>query len=77
MQEARRLWPHNASALIGALTAAYGMGQIAGPPMVAWLLQHSADAAEGFTTSLQVAAGSLLLGLVIYAVLERRAPLGD
>jgi predicted MFS family arabinose efflux permease len=28
MQEARRLWPHNTSALIGLLTAAYGLGQI-------------------------------------------------
>ena len=75
MQEARRLWPHNASALIGLLTAAYGLGQIAGPPMVAWLLQRSASPAEGFTLSLQTAAASLLLGLAIYAVLERRAPL--
>jgi hypothetical protein len=75
MQEARRLWPHNASALIGALTAAYGLGQIAGPPMVAWLLRHSADAAAGFASSLELAAGSLLLGLLIFAALARRAQL--
>ncbi|MBL8361180.1 MAG: YbfB/YjiJ family MFS transporter [Rubrivivax sp.] len=75
MQEARRLWPHNASALIGLLTAAYGLGQIAGPPMVAWLLQRSAQPAEGFAASLQTAAAALLLGGVIYAVLERQAPL--
>ena len=75
MQEARRLWPHNASALIGLLTAAYGLGQIAGPPMVAWLLRHSASPAQGFAWSLQIAAGSLGLGLAIYAGLERRAPL--
>jgi hypothetical protein len=62
MQEARRLWPHNASALMALLTAAYGLGQIAGPPMVAWLLQHSASPAAGFATSLQTAAASLVLG---------------
>ena len=71
MQEARRLSPHNASALIGVLTAAYGLGQIAGPPMVAWLLQRSASPAEGFTTSLQLAAASLLLGMAIFALLAR------
>lgn len=71
MQEARRLWPHNASALIGLLTAAYGLGQITGPPTVAWLLRRSATAAEGFAASLQVAAASLLLGLAIFAVLAR------
>lgn len=75
MQEARRLWPHNVSSLIGLLTAAYGLGQIAGPPMVAWLLRRSADAAQGFAASLQTAAAALVLGLVIYAVLARRAPL--
>jgi MFS family permease len=74
MQEARRLWPHNSSALIGLLTAAYGLGQIAGPPLVAWLLRHSASAAAGFTASLQTAAAALLAGLAIYAVLARRAP---
>ena len=63
-------------ALIGLLTAAYGLGQIAGPPLVAWLLQRSANAADGFATSLQTAAAALLLGLIIYAALARRAPLG-
>jgi MFS family permease len=75
MQEARRLWPHNTSALMALLTAAYGLGQIAGPPMVAWLLQHSANPAAGFSTSLQMAAASLVLGLLIYAGLERKSPL--
>lgn len=75
VQEARRLWPHNASALIGLLTAAYGLGQIAGPPMVAWLLAHSASAAQGFAASLYAAAAALGSGLVIFAVLARRRPL--
>lgn len=75
MQEARRLWPDNASSLMGLLTAAYGLGQIVGPPMVAQLLQRSASPAQGFAISLQVAAAALLLGLTIYAVLQRHAPL--
>lgn len=75
VQEARRLAPHNASALIGLLTAAYGLGQIAGPPLVALLLRHSASPAQGFAWSLQVAALALLAGLVLYALLARRQPL--
>ncbi|MGD9834654.1 MAG: YbfB/YjiJ family MFS transporter, partial [Piscinibacter sp.] len=76
MQEARRLSPHNASSLIGLLTAAYGLGQIAGPPLVAQWVQRSATPAEGFSASLQTAAASLLLGLAIFAFLERRERLG-
>ncbi|QTD44671.1 YbfB/YjiJ family MFS transporter [Ottowia testudinis] len=72
MQEARRLRPHNASALIGLLTAAYGLGQIAGPPLVAWLLRRSTSPSEGFAWSLETAAAALLLGLAIYALLARK-----
>lgn len=75
MQEARRLQPHGASALIGGLTAAYGLGQIAGPPMVAWLLQHSASPAAGFTLALQIAAAALLAGAAILGTLARARPL--
>jgi MFS family permease len=76
MQEARRLAPHNASSLIGLLTAAYGLGQIAGPPLVARLVQLRSTPSEGFNASLQAAALSLLLGLAIFALLERRERLG-
>ncbi len=75
MQEARRLQPHHASALIGGLTAAYGLGQIAGPPMVAWLLQRSASPAAGFTLALQIASAALLIGAAIYGALARVRPL--
>ena len=75
MQEARRLRPHNASATIGMLTAAYGLGQIAGPPLVAWLLQHSASPSRGFALSLLIAAAALVWGLLIFAALARRHPL--
>jgi predicted MFS family arabinose efflux permease len=78
MQEARRLSPHNAAALIGLLTAAYGLGQIAGPLLVATLVQRSGDAATGFAWSLQSAAAALLLGAGLFGWLmhhERPAPL--
>jgi MFS family permease len=75
MQEARRLRPHSASAAIGLLTAAYGLGQIAGPPMVAWLLARSADPGAVFTLALQIAASALLAGVFIYGGLARRHPL--
>jgi hypothetical protein len=81
MQEARRLRPHNASAFIGLLTAAYGLGQIAGPPMVAFLMSGAGEgegaggAGRGFALSLQIAAGALLLGAVLYGGLARRHPL--
>ncbi len=74
MQEARRLRPHGAAALIGLLTAAYGLGQIAGPPMVAWLLGRAGSPAAGFALSLQTAAAALVLGALIYGVLARRDP---
>lgn len=76
MQEARRLRPHNPSALIGALTAAYGLGQIAGPPMVAALLRRAESTGQGFTLALQIAAAVLVLGAGLYAVLARWMPLG-
>ncbi|MBE2242016.1 MAG: YbfB/YjiJ family MFS transporter [Burkholderiaceae bacterium] len=75
LQEARRLRPHDTAALIGGLTAAWGLGQIAGPPMVAWLLQRSASPAAGFTLALQIAAAALLAGAAIYGALARERPL--
>jgi MFS family permease len=78
MQEARRLRPHGAAATIGLLTAAYGLGQIAGPPLVAAVLRHSASTRAGFAISLQIAAAALLLGVLIFGLLARRHPLpGD
>lgn len=72
MQEARRLRPRNASSLIGLLTAAYGLGQILGPALVAWVLPHAQTVSQGFRWSLQTAAAGLVLGLVIYAALARK-----
>ena len=74
MQEARRLRPHNPSALIGAVTAAWGLGQIAGPPLVAWLLPRSATPGLGFERALLVASGALVLGALLFAWLRLRHP---
>jgi predicted MFS family arabinose efflux permease len=74
IQEARRLQPHDTSALIGMLTAAYGLGQIAGPPLAAWLLQRSASVDRGFDRALLIAALALLAGVLIFGWLARRDP---
>lgn len=77
LQEVRRLRPEGASGFIGLLTAAYGLGQIAGPLLVGLLLQASGDARQGFALALQAAAASLWLGVVLFGVLVRRYPVTD
>jgi MFS family permease len=77
MQEARRIRPENATSLMGLLTAMYGLGQIAGPPLAAWLVARSATTAQGFTTSLWIASALLALGAVLYVLLARRFPVAN
>ena len=77
MQEVRRLRPQGASSFIGLLTAVYGLGQILGPPWVSYVLNRSANPAQGFAISLQTAAASLLLGIALYGWLAKRHPLKD
>ena len=72
MEEARRLRPEAASALIGLLTLSYGVGQIAGPPLVAWRLGRSASPTLAFTEALGIAAVALLLAAALYLVMIRR-----
>lgn len=76
MQEARRLRPGTAASFMGLLTATYGVGQILGPPLVALLLRCSRSANEGFTLSLEIAAGALLTGAALYGWLVRGWPVG-
>ncbi len=71
MQEARRIRPATAASTMGLLTALYGVGQILGPPLAAWLLQSTGDAGQGFRLSLQIAAAALLLGAAIYVWMTR------
>jgi hypothetical protein len=76
LQEVRRLKPASAPGYIGLLTALYGIGQIAGPPLVALLLRHSATPGEGFQRGLEIAAGALVLGAVMFAVMVRAYRIG-
>jgi MFS family permease len=75
MQEARRLRPVAAASAMGLLTALYGLGQIIGPPLVALLIQRSANASAGFTLSLEIAAAALVAGALLYLWTARRYPL--
>ena len=74
MQEVRRLVPHNVAGYTGLITAVYGAGQIAGPPMAAWLLSRSATVGQGFNLALEVAASSLVLGALMFVGLTRAYP---
>ncbi|NKI97484.1 YbfB/YjiJ family MFS transporter [Rhizobacter sp. SG703] len=75
LQEARRVWPAAGDSFTGLLTAAYGVGQIAGPPMVALLLHRSPTPAQGFQQALAAAAAALVVGIALYAAMARRWPL--
>jgi hypothetical protein len=74
MQEARRVRPLQATSYMGLLTAMYGVGQIAGPPLAAWLVARSATTAQGFALALWIATGSLVVGAGLYLFLVRRYP---
>jgi hypothetical protein len=75
LQEVRRLRPATAASFIGLLTAAYGVGQILGPQLVALLLRRSASRGEGFTLALEIAAGTLLVGAALYAWMVKAYPM--
>jgi hypothetical protein len=75
MQEARRLREDAAASCMGLLTATYGMGQIAGPPLVAVLLARSASPGAGFSLSLEIAAAALLAGALTFYGMVRKWPL--
>jgi MFS family permease len=71
MQEVRRLAPGHVTGFMALMTAAYGIGQIAGPPLVAFILAHSQSHASGFATSLIIASMSLVIGAALYAAQMR------
>jgi MFS family permease len=70
-QEVRRLRPAQVPSYVGALTIAFGLGQIVGPPLAAALVARSAAPAEGFALSLWIAAGALAAGAAVYASMPR------
>jgi MFS family permease len=64
MREAHRLSLATqvpANRLIGLLTAAFGLGQIAGPPVATRLVKHTGS----FSPSLLAAAGALIVGAAV------------
>jgi MFS family permease len=74
MQEVRRLKPNSVASYTGLLTAVYGLGQIAGPPMAAWMLSRSTTVGQGFNVALEIAASSLVLGAVMFVGLAKVFP---
>ena len=74
LQEARLQWPQASAGFTGLLTALYGLGQIAGPPLAAALLARSPSQAQGFDRALAVAGCTLLLGAVLYGAMVWRWP---
>jgi MFS family permease len=72
MQEVRRLRPTEPTAFMGLMTAAYGIGQIVGPPLVSVILARSASPEAGFALSLEVAAGSLFFGVLVFLAMRFR-----
>lgn len=74
MQEVRRIRPQAPAALMGLLTALYGLGQIVGPPLAAAMLARASTPAAGFTLSLEIAAAALALGALAYGVMPRLWP---
>ncbi|MBP1881859.1 YbfB/YjiJ family MFS transporter [Sinorhizobium mexicanum] len=77
LKEVQRLRPHAPARYMGMLTALYGIGQIAGPPVVAVLLSNAASVEAGYNAALVVAAASLALGSLIYLYMYFRWPLGE
>ena len=74
MREVRRLRPHSATRWIGLTTASYGIGQIIGPPVAAWLVARMGQEAAGFTAAMHLATATLLAGAGIFAWLVVSRP---
>ena len=72
LQEARHQWPQAAAGFTGLLTALYGIGQIAGPPMAAALLARAGSQAQGFEWALGVAGCVLVVGAGLYGAMALR-----
>ena len=72
LQEARHQWPQARAGFTGLMTALYGIGQIAGPPMAAALLARAGSQAQGFDHALGVAGSVLVLGAAIYGFMAWR-----
>jgi MFS family permease len=76
MQEVRLLRPHDAPRFMGLLTASFGVGQMAGPPVTTILLAHTSSHAAGFALGLGVATAGLVLGALLCGLLRLAWPKG-
>ncbi len=74
LQEVRRLRPAAAASFMGLMTATYSVGQILGPPMVAFLMHGDRTPGETFSLSLQIAMASLLVGAAVFGWMRRVYP---
>lgn len=74
MQLGRRLHPQSASSIIGLLSAAFGVCQIAGPPVAAMLLSRAANHAQGFVWALNLTAITLVAGAGIFLLMAKLFP---
>lgn len=74
MQLGRKLHPQSAPAIIGLLSAAFGLCQIIGPPVAALLLSQADSLAQGFAWSLNIAAATLVAGGLIFWWLAKTFP---
>jgi hypothetical protein len=68
------LHPQAPSAIIGLLSASFGLCQIGGPPLAALLIAHAPSTATGFSWSLDVAASTLVVGAGIYYWMVKAFP---
>jgi MFS family permease len=75
MQDVRRLRPHQAARFMGLLTAVYGIGQIAGPALVGFLLARTPSHAQGFALSLWAASAALATGAGLCVLMTQAWPL--
>lgn len=74
VQVGRRLHPQAPSAIIGLLSASFGLCQIGGPPVAAALIAQAPSTAAGFSWSLHVAASTLVVGAGIYYWMVKAFP---
>jgi predicted MFS family arabinose efflux permease len=75
MQEARRLRPERANALMGSLTAVFGIGQIAGPALVGALFSNASSRDKAFSISLTTAIAALVIATATFPLAKRLWPL--
>jgi MFS family permease len=71
MREANRVAGHHPTRLIGALTFAFGIGQIAGPMVAATLATRH----QGFDAPLELAALATAIALITALAAARRRSL--